>query len=285
MSPSTDNVIAFNRPEPEPEPGFAHTGKAWLSRFQSDPRLSLSDKAIATQIFLHFNFEHFDKTGDLLAWPSWQSLMDATGLKRSCVHKSLRRLAELGAFEIGRGPYDRENKKRSNNRYIVRTSKVHADGPSEGELGPRTSELGPRKPPSKVHAGSTRRGDNRRGESISKKEEDSKNGLPRGPTAPSKDKEEPIPISVVPKPSVSEPTFDVPREPARPRTAEEQAIVDKQVAELQQMVRGSVHKIPPAVSPRRNDNGHYWRIQADLAARKVRREMNGSGMTAAAVSS
>lgn len=146
MSPSTDNVVPFNRPEPEPEPvGFAQTSKAYLSRWQSDPRLSLSDRALITQIFLNFNFEYFDQTGELKAWPSWQSLMDATGLKRRCVAKSIRRLKDLGAFETAPGPYDHENKRRGNTRYIVRTSKVHAGAPKGRQQGARSDEQGARR--------------------------------------------------------------------------------------------------------------------------------------------
>jgi hypothetical protein len=111
--------------------------------------------------------------------------MDDTGLKRSCVHKGLRKLKELEAFDIERGPYNHEKKKRDPNRYIVRTSKVHADGPSKGKQGPLSKEQGPRRGPSKVHGDSTVSGEsNRSGESRSKKEENSKIGLPRGPTAP-----------------------------------------------------------------------------------------------------
>jgi hypothetical protein len=58
--------------------------------------------------------------------------MDDTGLKRSCVHKGLRKLKELEAFDIERGPYNHEKKKRDPNRYIVRTSKVHADDLARG---------------------------------------------------------------------------------------------------------------------------------------------------------
>lgn len=123
---STDNVVPFNwRPEPEPEPvGFAQVSKAWLSRWSTDRRLTSGEQKICVRIYLHFNSDHFKETGDLLAWPSWQSLMDATGLSRPSVHRTLRGLKRLGAFETQRGPYDHENKKRGNTRYIVRTSKV-----------------------------------------------------------------------------------------------------------------------------------------------------------------
>jgi hypothetical protein len=118
---STDNVVPFNwRPEPEPEPvGFAQVSKAWLSRWSTDRRLTSGEQKICVCIYLHFNSDHFKETGDLLAWPSWQFLMDATGLSRPSVHRTLRGLKRLGAFETQRGPYDHENKKRGNTRSKV----------------------------------------------------------------------------------------------------------------------------------------------------------------------
>jgi hypothetical protein len=183
---STDNVVPFNRPEPEPV-GFAQASKAWLWPWFTDRRLTSGETKICQCIFLHFNSDHFKETGDLLAWPEWETIMNDANLKRSCVHKGLRRLKELGAFEVEHGPYDHEKKKRGSNRYIVRTSKVHAGGPSKGKQGPLSKELGPRKAQSKVHADSTVSGEYGSGESRSKKEENLKNGLPRGPSAPEKE--------------------------------------------------------------------------------------------------
>ena len=175
---STDNIIPFNRPEPEPK-GFAQTSKAWLWRWFTDRQLTSGEKQICVCIFLHFNSDHFKETGDLLlAWPSWQSLMDATGLSRPSVHRNLRGLKGLGAFEIRRGPYDHENKKRGNNRYIVRTSKVPLVTPRRGEQGLIRGEQGLTSDQSKVSPVGTRRGESR-GEYISR-EEDSKFGNPGG---------------------------------------------------------------------------------------------------------
>jgi hypothetical protein len=204
---STDNVIPFNRPDPEPA-GFAQTSKAWLSRWSTDRRLTSGEKQICLFIYLHFNSEYFKETGgDLLAWPSWQSLMDATGLSRPSVHRCLRKLKELGAFEIKRGPYDHQNKKRGNNRYIATTGKVHADGPSGGELGLTSDQ-------SKVSPVLTRRGESigeyRSGESQSKvspMRPNSKDGNPRGPKAPEEEK----PSTTSPGPSPQPAACEVPR--------------------------------------------------------------------------
>jgi hypothetical protein len=173
---STDNVIPFNRPDPEPT-GFAQVSKAWLWRWTTDRRLTDGEERICVCIYLHFNSDHFKETGDLLAWPSWQSLMDATGLSRRSVSRCLQNLKRLGAFEIKRGPYDHKEKKRGNNRYIARTSKVPLVTPRRGEQGAISAQ-------SKVPPVVTRSGDNRSGESRSKKEQDSKFWNSRGPTAP-----------------------------------------------------------------------------------------------------
>jgi hypothetical protein len=210
------NVISLESHRPDPEPaGFAQASKAWLEDWLTDRRLNQSEKEICVWIYLRFNTDHFKETGgELLAWPSWEYLMQKTGLKRSCVAKSLRRLKELGALEIRRGPYNHKETRRGHNQYIARRSKVHVGGPSGEELGPRSGELGPRRGPSKVHPGITIRGD-RRGESRSKKEQDSDFGNPRGPTAPEKESKQSSTDSS--KPSLRS-TCEVPAAdgPARP---------------------------------------------------------------------
>jgi hypothetical protein len=259
---STDNVVPFNwRPEPEPEPvGFAQVSKAWLSRWSTDRRLTSGEQKICVRIYLHFNSDHFKETGDLLAWPSWQFLMDATGLSRPSVHRTLRGLKRLGAFETQRGPYDHENKKRGNTRYIVRTSKVSPVRPSRGEQGLISQEQGLTSVQSKVSPGITRRGEsNRRGESgsgDSSCNENSKIGLPRGPSAP--EEEKPF-SSDSPKPSSPRSTFDV----LRPTTV--------LPAEFQKWLGG----LPRMPGPR-----HWDHRQKDTATlERYRRAVNGSGKT------
>jgi hypothetical protein len=178
---STDNVVRFDRPEPEPEPesaGFAQTRDAWLSRWHSDRRLTHSERVICSRMNQYFNREHFERTdGDLLAWPSWQTLMDETGMSKTSVYERLRNLERLGAFEVDHGRYDDKTKKRAGNRYLVRKSKVHSAEPCRGDQGSA----------SRTNQGSASRTRLDESDSVIKKEGNSKNGNSRGPTAPEKD--------------------------------------------------------------------------------------------------
>jgi hypothetical protein len=216
---SSSNVVPFlapaNRPEPEPV-GFAQASKAWLEHWLIDRRLNQSEKEICVWIYIRFNTENFKETGELKAWPSWEYLMEKTGLKRRCVAKSLRRLKELGAFEVTRGPYNHKENRRGHNRYTASRSKVHQDAPSGEELGARSEELGARQGQSKVHPGVTirgdRRGESRRGECESKVHADgpySKDGNSRGPRGPEEESKPLLSDSDL-KPSL-QPACDVPR--------------------------------------------------------------------------
>lgn len=129
---SSSNVVPL-RPDPDPE-GFAQTRERWLSRWFGDPRLKHSHRALLTQIFLHFNTDHFKETGHLLAWPSWQKLMAATGgLSETSVFRGLGVLERLGAIEVEHGRYDHKTKKRAGNRYLVTKSNLAPAQPCNGD--------------------------------------------------------------------------------------------------------------------------------------------------------
>jgi hypothetical protein len=210
---STDNVVRFDRPEPEPEPesaGFAQTRDAWLSRWHSDRRLTHSERVICSRMNQYFNREHFERTdGDLLAWPSWQTLMDETGMSKTSVYERLRNLERLGAFEVDHGRYDDKTKKRAGNRYLVRKSKVHSAEPCRGDQGSasrtnqgsasrtnqgsasRTNQGSASRTnqgsASRTNQGSASRTRLDESDSVIKKEGNSKNGNSRGPSAPEKE--------------------------------------------------------------------------------------------------
>ena len=80
-APSSADILQFdpNQPANRPEHNarglkFAQVSKAWLLQWQADDRLTHADQALVTQIYAHFNWTHFEKTGELLAWPSWETI-------------------------------------------------------------------------------------------------------------------------------------------------------------------------------------------------------------------
>ena len=193
-APSSAEILQFepNQPANRPEHNaralkFAQASKTWLQQWHEDRRLSQSEKTVCTQIYLHFNMIRFEKSGKLVAWPSWATLMARTGLGKTSVFRRLRNLERFGALQIEHGRYNQETKKRIGNLYRARESKVASAQPSKEDQGCISV-------PNQGCTSATRLGD-RDSVNISKRAdqgslpatlEGSKqgSGLPRGPSAP-----------------------------------------------------------------------------------------------------
>jgi hypothetical protein len=125
-APSSANVIRLNPPPlantpKAATPTFQQAREAWLDRWHFDHRLSDADRAFCTQLYLHFNRLHYEATGELMAWPSWETLRAKAGrLTKSAAFRRLRHLEQLGAVEIEHGRYDHKAKQRAGNRYRAR---------------------------------------------------------------------------------------------------------------------------------------------------------------------
>jgi hypothetical protein len=100
-----------------PSPTFAQAREAWLRRWHEDARLTHADRAVVTQVFLHFNTRHFERTGELLAWPGWETVATEGRLSKASVFRGFRRLEQLGALAIEHGRYNHGTKKRAGNIY------------------------------------------------------------------------------------------------------------------------------------------------------------------------
>ena len=116
IAPSSASVIQFNNPQDSPE-SFVQAAEAWLDRWHEDPRLSQSDKNLCTRVYRHFNRTRFERTGELLAWPGWATLMAKTGLCKASVFRRLRKLEKLGALKIQHGGRDAKTGWKLPNRY------------------------------------------------------------------------------------------------------------------------------------------------------------------------
>jgi hypothetical protein len=112
-SPST--VIPF---QPQPE-SFVQAAEAWLDKWHEDPRLSQSDKNLCTRLYRHFNRARFERTGELLAWPGWATLMAQAGLSKMSVFRGLRRLEKLGGLKILHGGRDAKTGWKLPNQYLA----------------------------------------------------------------------------------------------------------------------------------------------------------------------
>jgi hypothetical protein len=110
---------------------FAQASKAWLDEWSAERRLN---SRLCVQIYLHFSREHFERTGELLAWPKWNRLVARTGLSRRTIAEGLRKFEQAGALEIEHGRYNHEKKKRDVNLYRGKT-KVQSAAPSKQKQG------------------------------------------------------------------------------------------------------------------------------------------------------
>jgi hypothetical protein len=99
---------------------FIQASKTWLQQWHEDSRLNHSERTLCTLIFLHFNAQRFERTGELVAWPGWKTLMAGGRLSKASVYRGLKKLERLGALQIEHGRYNPQTKKRANNYYKAR---------------------------------------------------------------------------------------------------------------------------------------------------------------------
>jgi hypothetical protein len=117
---SSADVIPFqpvNRPEHKSR--FAQAREAWLRQWQADDRLTHADRALVTQIFAHFNQRHFQETGELLAWPSWETITTQARLSEPSIRRGLKKLEHVGALKIIRGGRDPKTGWKLKNEYYA----------------------------------------------------------------------------------------------------------------------------------------------------------------------
>jgi hypothetical protein len=75
---------------------------------------------VLTQVFLHFNRQHYEQSGgELLAFPKWETVGEAGHLSKASIFRAFLKLEGLGAFEIEHGRYNHKTKKRARNVYRV----------------------------------------------------------------------------------------------------------------------------------------------------------------------
>src|SRR5262249_30994759 len=104
---------------PSSAESFIAAGKAWLKTTLTHPLLTDANKKFGTAIYLHFNFNHYERTGELKAWPGWDTLT-TFGLSRTTINESAGRLEHFQLLDVRRGRYDRAARRREGNEYFAR---------------------------------------------------------------------------------------------------------------------------------------------------------------------
>lgn len=112
--PSSAAVVLF----PAVKPTFAEAWKTYREGLLDLP-LTNAEFRFAVEFVKYFNREYFEKTGQLIAWPMWTTLMAKTGLGKMTVHRTIKKFKRFGALEVERHRYNHMTKKRAHNIYQV----------------------------------------------------------------------------------------------------------------------------------------------------------------------
>jgi hypothetical protein len=105
-APSSAIVIPFEASSAPKALTFVEARETWLRQCQKDQRLTHADRALATQIYRHLNREHSEKTGELLAWPGWETITAEGHVSETSIRRGLKKLESLGHLEIIRNGRD-----------------------------------------------------------------------------------------------------------------------------------------------------------------------------------
>jgi hypothetical protein len=118
MTPITASSSVIPFPSTD-KPTFAVASKAWLKTTQTHPLLTDANKTFCTALFLNFNYKHYNDTGELIAWPSWNTLITGFGLSKETISESIGQVERFRLLDVERGRYNRATHRRSGNLYRV----------------------------------------------------------------------------------------------------------------------------------------------------------------------
>ena len=200
MLTASSSVVAFQNAH-NGKATFAAASKAWLKPLLADPQFTDGEMRVCVAIYLGFNSNHYQETGQLLSWPSWLTLQGETTKSESTVERSLEKLERLGALQILRGGFDPKTGQRRPNKYLT----SHPSGVTGGH--PVREEVHPSNPPVT--------GDGRLGEGLGEKKERIKIGNSRKQGKESKEASKPS--EDLPSPSEAPSLSKTPHPPSSAR--------------------------------------------------------------------
>jgi hypothetical protein len=99
LAEGVSRIQQTHRPSPRPSQErdqLAVAIEAWLDRVRRDRSLLPNAFHVAYEISLHFNRDHFNETGELLAWPAVDTIKTGTALGRNTALRMLDALTDAG---------------------------------------------------------------------------------------------------------------------------------------------------------------------------------------------
>jgi|SRR5262249_16326597 len=114
--PSTATIIPFELRGDRA--GFEQAREAWHQKWHADNRLTPVYRVLVSQVTFHFNRDHYEERGELIAWPSWETIAAKARLSIASIDRGFRILERLGALKTlrERDPKTGQNK---GNTYIA----------------------------------------------------------------------------------------------------------------------------------------------------------------------
>src|SRR5262249_26576227 len=128
-SSSVATVVPF--PPAADRPPFAVATKTWLKTTTADRLLTADEARLCTALYQHFNREHYEKTGELIARPSWQTLMAWSTLSKTAVHNGIDKLERLRCRSASR---ELSPTRRDTNSAPFTRDKFPAEAPMEQSM-------------------------------------------------------------------------------------------------------------------------------------------------------
>jgi hypothetical protein len=91
--------------------------------------LTPAAKIVATALFLHFNEKHWRTTGEMIAWPSWETLIEETATSKRSIAYAIADLEANGVLDADHGRFDPKTGKRKHNVYRAQNQvqNLHVD--------------------------------------------------------------------------------------------------------------------------------------------------------------
>jgi hypothetical protein len=115
-APSSAEIVPFPTAD---KPTFAVASKAWLKTTQTHPLLTDANKTFCTALYFYFNVKHYQRTGELIAWPGWDTLITEFGLSKETINESIGQVERFQLLNVERNRYDRATHRRAGNLYRV----------------------------------------------------------------------------------------------------------------------------------------------------------------------
>lgn len=99
--------------------GFAQACDAWLKPLLADPQFTDGEIRVCVAIYLGFNSNHYQETGQLLSWPTWRALEDQTTKSEDTIWRTTKKLEQLGKLQPLRRGFDPKTGHRLPNKYLA----------------------------------------------------------------------------------------------------------------------------------------------------------------------